>query len=131
MLLRSRSIAVLTAVLSLSSVAGASAAATSHASAKASSHAVSAKAVAVAKTKGATGVVKPVKAGGGAIAAISAFPAGGKGSGSEATCGLWSQRLQEDQQMVNDAPEADHDDASGPLNADIDNALDAGCAVLY
>jgi hypothetical protein len=65
------------------------------------------------------------------VAYISAFPTGGKGSGTEATCALWSDRLQEDQQLVDDAPEADQQDASGPLEADIDNALDAGCAVIY
>lgn len=66
-----------------------------------------------------------------AVAMISAFPTGGKGSGTEATCALWSQQLQADQGAVDDAPETDKDDASGPLNQDIDNALDAGCAVIY
>jgi hypothetical protein len=130
MILRSRCIAALTAVVALSSVAGASAATKAHVPASSSAHTKVAKTVAVSKAHG-TGIVKPVKSGGTAVAAIIAFPAGGKGSGTEATCSLWSDRLQEDQQMVNDAPEADQDDASGPLNRDIDNAMDAGCAVLY
>jgi len=66
-----------------------------------------------------------------AVAMISAFPTGGKGSATEAHCALWTQQLQADQSAVDDAPETDKDDASGPLNQDIDNALDAGCAVIY
>ena len=65
------------------------------------------------------------------VAMISAFPTGGKGSGTEATCALWSQRLQDDQRIIDDAPATDKDDASGPLNEDVDNALDAGCVVIY
>jgi hypothetical protein len=131
MLLRSRSIAVLTAVLSLSSVAGASAAATTHTSAKTSSH-VSAKTVSIAKVKGSSGVVKPVKTGGGAIALISAFPTGGKGSGTAATCDLWSDRLQEDQDAQDNATDKQTViDTTQTLGTDIDNALSAGCAVLY
>ena len=73
----------------------------------------------------------PTWTAGPSVAYITAFPTGGKGSGTEATCALWSQRLQDDQQLVDDAPEADKDDASGPLDQDVDNALDAGCAVIY
>lgn len=62
---------------------------------------------------------------------ISAFPTGGKGSGTEATCALWSQRLQDDQAIIDNAPETDKDDASWPLEQDIEHALDAGCAVIY
>lgn len=65
------------------------------------------------------------------VMAITAFPAGGKGSGTEATCALWTQRLQDDQQVIDDAPETDKQDAAGPLEHDVDNALDAGCAVIY
>jgi hypothetical protein len=131
MFTRSRCIAVvLTAVAALSGAAGASAKAPRHTAAVAS-HAKTVKAPAVSKANTGTGVAKPIKASGQAVAAISAFPTGGKGSGTEATCALWSNRLQEDQQLVDDAPEADKDDASGPLNTDIDNALDAGCAVIY
>jgi hypothetical protein len=131
MLISSRlTTAVLTAVVALSGVAGASAKAPKHTAG--TSHAkVAIKTTAAAKTKAGTGVVKPVKATTTSVAMISAFPAGGKGSGTEATCALWSNRLQDDQQIIDNAPEADKDDASGPLNADIDNALDAGCAVIY
>lgn len=128
--IRSRYVALLTAVVAISSVASAQALAKSHGPVKSSSHATVAKAKSAARTK-ATGVVKPIKVAGTSVAAVSAFPAGGKGSGTEATCALWSDRLQEDQQIIDNAPEADKDDASGPLNTDIDNALDAGCAVIY
>ena len=66
------------------------------------------------------------------VAAISAFPTGGKGSGTEATCSLWSQRLQDDQGTQDDA--TDHQeivDATNALNEDENNALDAGCVVIY
>jgi len=130
MFVRSRIIAVLTAAVAVSSVVSAPAIAKSHGPVKSSSHAkVATKKKAASKVKGG-GVVKPVTTGT-SVVFISAFPTGGKGSGTEATCALWSDRLQDDQQIVDNAPEADQDDASGPLNADIDNALDAGCAVIY
>jgi hypothetical protein len=65
------------------------------------------------------------------VAYISAFPTGGKGSATEATCALWTKALQEDQEIIDNAPDTDKQDAAGPLEADIDNALDAGCAVIY
>lgn len=130
MFVRSRIIAVLTAAVAVSSVVSAPAIAKSHGPIKSSSHAkVATKKKAASKVKGG-GVVKPVITGT-SVVFISAFPTGGKGSGTEATCALWTDRLQDDQQIVDNAPEADQDDASGPLNADIDNALDAGCAVIY
>jgi hypothetical protein len=129
MIVRSRFIAVLTAAVAVSSVVSAPAIATSHAPIKSVSHAKVAKKTLASKLKGG-GVVKPIKTGT-SVVFISAFPTGGKGSGTEATCALWSDRLQDDQQIIDNAPEADQDDASGPLNADIDNALDAGCAVIY
>lgn len=78
-------------------------------------------------------IVKPVVAGG-TFAAISAFPTGGKGSGTEATCALWSGRLNEEQGEV-DAAVHNNDlqqykDAKEGLDEDIDNALDAGCVVI-
>jgi len=130
MIIRSRYIAVLTTVVALSSVASASAVAKSHGPTKSSSHTKVPKRMSASRAKG-IGVVKPIKTAGPSVAAISAFPTGGKGSGTEATCALWSDRLQEDQQIIDNAPETDKDDASGPLNTDIDNALDAGCAVIY
>jgi len=65
------------------------------------------------------------------VAMISAFPTGGKGSGTEATCALWTKELQADQAIIDNAPETDKEDAAGPLNQDVDNALDAGCAVIF
>jgi hypothetical protein len=65
------------------------------------------------------------------VAAITAFPTGGKGSATEATCALWTDRLRDDQAIIDNAPDTDKQDAAGPLEADVDNALDAGCAVLY
>ncbi len=78
-------------------------------------------------------IVKPV-VGGNTVAAITAFPTGGKGSGTEATCALWSGRLNEEQGEV-DAAVHNNDlqqykDAKDSLDEDIDNALDAGCAVI-
>jgi hypothetical protein len=83
--------------------------------------------------RGAGPVVKPVS--GVTYAAISAFPTGGKGSGTEATCALWSGRLNEEQGEI-DAAEENNDlgkyqEAKGSQDEDIDNALDAGCAVIY
>lgn len=67
--------------------------------------------------------------------AIEAFPTGGKGSGSETTCGLYTQELQADQGVINDANNAGESDAAAKwtaqLNKDINSALDAGCAVIY
>jgi hypothetical protein len=130
MIFRSRFIAVLTAVVAVSSVASAPALAKSHGPIKSSSHAKVAKKKAAASKVLKGGGVKPINTGT-SVVYISAFPTGGKGSGTEATCALWTDRLQDDQQIVDNAPEGDADDASGPLNADIDNALDAGCAVIY
>ena len=143
MLVRPRLIAVLTAVLALSSVAGASAMTKSKVSTATSKAKIVKKATgtktttttakstsAAAVRPGGGIVVKPIS-NGPATAAISAYPTGGKGSGTEATCALWTKRLQEDQQIIDNAPEADKDDASGPLNQDVDNALDAGCFVIY
>jgi hypothetical protein len=133
MLVRSRSIAVLTAVLMLSSAAGASAVTRSHVPSKSSSsHAAKVlRPVSAGRAKGPR-VRRPVGTAGPSVAAISAFPAGGKGTGTEATCELWSDRLQEDQNAQDSATDKqDVIDATESLNRDIDNALDAGCAVIY
>jgi hypothetical protein len=132
MIVRSRCIAALTAVVALSSVASASAVTKSNVSAKSSrSDTKVAKTMSASKARG-SGVVKPVQTAGTSVAQISAFPTGGKGSGTEATCGLWSDRLQEDQNTQDDATDKqDVIDATETLNSDINNALDAGCAVIY
>jgi cytochrome c556 len=130
MIIRSRFIAVLTAAVAVSGVVSAPALAKSHSPVKSVSHAKVAKKTLASKAAKGSGVVKPIHTGT-SVVFISAFPTGGKGSGTEATCALWSDRLQDDQQIVDNAPEADQDDASGPLNADVNNALDAGCVVIY
>ena len=72
---------------------------------------------------------------GSTVAEISAFPTGGKGSGTEATCELWSGQLNEDQGAVEAAEDNDnvqqYKGAIAQLNEDIDNALDAGCVVIH
>jgi hypothetical protein len=66
--------------------------------------------------------------------AIEAFPAGGKGSGSETTCNLYTQELQADQSIVNQATSEGDQEAidkwSATLQSDTNSALDAGCAVI-
>ena len=129
MVVRSRIIAVLTAAIAVSSVASAPALGKSHGPVK--PHAKTSKKALASKAKVnlGTGPVKhftPTT-----TARIAAYPTGMKGSGTEATCALWTDRLVDDQAAVDAAPEADQLDASGPLETDIDNALDAGCFVIY
>jgi hypothetical protein len=63
--------------------------------------------------------------------AVTAFPTGDKGGASEATCGLWNDRLQEDVEILGDAESTqDRVDASNQLQQDKDDALDAGCVVI-
>jgi hypothetical protein len=133
MTIRSRfTAAFAVAVVALSSVAGAAAMAKPRAATTAHPKVTkkTTSTTAAARKTGGTTVVKP-PSGGSAVAMISAFPTGGKGSGTEATCALWTKALQAEQQAVDDAPEPDKQDAAGPLNQDIDNAMDAGCAVIY
>ena len=131
-----RCIAVLGTVAALSGVATASAATKTHGT-TVTTHAAKAK-ITAAKVKG-TGTSTPVRTNGGMVAKISAFPAGGKGSGTEATCNLWSKQLQSDQNLVDDPPKSvvglpwnsdDQEMAQNQLNADVNNAMDAGCAVI-
>lgn len=132
MFVRSSCITILTVVVALSGIAGASAAtSTGHAGAASSSRPQASSAMKVIRTKG-TGPVKPVQTGGTTVVAITAFPTGGKGSGTEATCGLWADRLQEDSEAQDAATDKqDIIDATESLNEDVDNALDAGCGVIY
>ena len=59
-----------------------------------------------------------------------AFPSGVKGSGSEATCGLWNDQLQQDQDtMENTENVAVYKEASAALAQDQSDALEAGCIV--
>lgn len=129
MFTRSRFIAVLVTVTALSAAAGASAKAPSHTSA-AKSHARVVKAKSASRAKATTGG-RSVYLPGTTVVALEAFPTGGKGSGTEATCGLWTDRLNFDQQVLDEATDkADIINAYNGLNADKDNALDAGCAVI-
>lgn len=125
-------IVALVALAALTSTGVASAASRStHRSHKQVSHALS-----VSRTVNRSGgpIVKPVFTGN-TVAAISAFPTGGKGSGSEATCSLWSQRLNEEQGEIDAATDnnnlQEYKEAKEAQDADVDNALDAGCVVIY
>ena len=93
-----------------------------------------ASATIVPRVPNPTASTRPVVSGT-TVAEISAFPTGGKGSGTEATCDLWSGQLNEDQGAVDAAEENDnvqqYKDAVAQLNEDIDNALDAGCVVIH
>jgi hypothetical protein len=66
-----------------------------------------------------------------AVARISAFPTGGPGSGSEATCGAYTQLLQRQQTAVDNTTGLANQAAQALLDNDVDNAMNAGCAVIY
>jgi len=130
---RSTLAAVLAAVFALSGVAGASAATKLHTKPVTKTKVTSKKttSTAAARKTGGTTVIHPVSTGP-AVVMISAFPTGGKGSGTEATCALWSGQLQEDQNAQDEATDKDAIiETTNQLNTDINNALDAGCAVIY
>ena len=62
---------------------------------------------------------------------MEAFPTGGKGSGSEETCHDWTIWLNEDQEQADNATTTvEMIDTFNQLQADIDAAMDAGCAVI-
>ena len=65
------------------------------------------------------------------VAAISAFPTGGEGSGSEATCGAYTQLLQRQQGAVDNTTGLANQAAQALLDNDVDNAMNAGCAVIF
>ena len=67
-----------------------------------------------------------------AVAAIKAFPSGGKGSASESTCYAYTLLLQQDQNSVEWANQVGVDDGSqAQLDRHAGAAMDAGCAVIY
>jgi hypothetical protein len=75
----------------------------------------------------------PVKTvhGGTTAVGMEAFPTGGKGSGTEEVCHQWTIWLNEDQEQVDNATTTvEILDASDQKHADIDAAMDAGCAVI-
>jgi hypothetical protein len=131
MILGSRSIAVLTAVVALSGVAGASAATSTHTTIGKTSHAKVVKKVA-AKRKTSTTTTGPViKTTGATTAAMEAFPTGGKGSGTEAVCRAFTSLLNADQEAQENATDKqDVIDATNQLNSDYNDALSSGCAVI-
>jgi hypothetical protein len=62
---------------------------------------------------------------------MEAFPTGGKGSGTEETCHDWTIWLNEDQEQLDNATTTvEMLDASDQKKADVDAAMDAGCAVI-
>jgi hypothetical protein len=65
------------------------------------------------------------------VAYISAFPTGGTGSGSEETCHAYTQLLQRQQAAVDNTTGLANQAAQALLDNDVDNALTAGCAVIY
>jgi hypothetical protein len=89
---------------------------------------------AAAPVKGPRTTVPPVLVAPPSAVALEAFPAGGKGSGSETTCNLYTGELQADQSVLNQATsegdQAAIDKWSANLKSDINSALDAGCAVI-
>jgi hypothetical protein len=90
-----------------------------------------ASAAAAPRAPGVTTTPRPVVSGT-TVAEISAFPTGGKGSGTEATCALWTKELQADQRLADTAETVNqYKDAMSALEDDVDNALDAGCAVIF
>ncbi len=67
--------------------------------------------------------------------AISAFPAGGRGGGTETTCANFSTWLQTDLRNLDTAMAGDREatqmQAVVQLNQDVEDALNAGCVVIY
>jgi hypothetical protein len=78
-------------------------------------------------------IAKPVVAGSIAVPEF-AFPTGGKGSGTEATCELWSGQLAYDhgalEAAVHNNDLAQYQEAQARLDDDTNDALDAGCVVI-
>jgi hypothetical protein len=83
----------------------------------------------VAKHPGTAGAVhKHVKT---TAVGMEAFPTGGKGSGTEETCHQWTIWLNEDEEQLDNATTTvDILNASDQKKADVDAAMDAGCAVI-
>ena len=62
---------------------------------------------------------------------MEAFPTGGKGSGTEEVCHQWTIWLNEDEEQLDNATTTvDIINASDQKKADVDAAMDAGCAVI-
>jgi cytochrome c556 len=63
--------------------------------------------------------------------AITAFPTGGQGSGSEATCAAYTRLLQRDAAAVKYTEDVSQMAAQALMDDDVDAAMDAGCAVMF
>jgi hypothetical protein len=63
--------------------------------------------------------------------AITAFPTGGQGSGSEATCAAYTRLLQRDALAIKYTEGVAQQASQALLDDDVDVAMDAGCAVLF
>ena len=78
-------------------------------------------------------IAKPVVAGSTNVA-IYAFPTGGKGSGSEATCSLYNEALAADHRDLDNAVKnnslSGFKSATAELADDTNDALNAGCVVI-
>ena len=63
--------------------------------------------------------------------AITAFPTGGQGSGSKATCAAYTRLLQRDALAIKYTEGVAQQASQALLDDDVDTAMDAGCAVLF
>jgi hypothetical protein len=63
--------------------------------------------------------------------AITAFPTGGPGSGSEATCAAYTRLLQRDASAIKYTEGLAQQASQALQDDDVDAAMDAGCAVLF
>ena len=87
--------------------------------------------VASAAPRTATQTAPPVVKHTAVAAAIQAFPAGGPGSGSEATCAAYTRLLQRDASAIKYTEGLAQQASQALLDDDVDTAMDAGCAVLF
>ena len=126
-----RSIAALMTIAALAPVAGAAAKAPVHAGASSRTKVVKKTTSTARKTTSAGNTTVVVKTTGPKTAYFDAGPAGGKNNPTQATCDLWADRLNADQETQDNA--TDHQDivdATNQLNTDYNNTLDAGCFVV-
>jgi hypothetical protein len=86
-------------------------------------------------------ITNPVVGTGSAGVPLEVFPAGGKGSGTKATCDYWNGELNADELAIDDAWNNGNDNdaehgldgfyaANEKFDQDYDSALDAGCVVI-
>jgi hypothetical protein len=127
-----RSIAALMTIAALAPVAGAVAKAPVHTTAASHAKVVKKSTTAARKSMSKAGATTVVVHGSGtSVAYFDAGPAGGKNNPTQATCDLWADRLNADQDAQDNA--TDHQgiiDATNQLNTDYNNTLDAGCFVV-